>query len=184
MGVSGLRVASRATHVAPSIARRSFVASRSAFKKSGGHDLAEASNEGQIMIGPGAAPGTVPTDEDQSTGLERFELLHKLQGEEPFFNDPVEITHFGTMEKPIMIKSLFSTRIVGCTGLGDAHETLWMNIHKDKVGRCKECGIGGSRASAERSGEGRIFVVFCADTSSPSVYKLDFVGDEHAEEHH
>merc|ERR1712000_617391 len=32
------------------------------------------------LFGPGAAPGTVPTDLEQATGLERLEILGKMEG--------------------------------------------------------------------------------------------------------
>jgi hypothetical protein len=32
------------------------------------------------LFAPGAKPGTIPTDLDQATGLERLELIGKMQG--------------------------------------------------------------------------------------------------------
>ena len=49
-----------------------------------------------------------PTDIDQATGLERMELLAKLQGEDPFFMEPLRVERMGTLKSPIMVKSLVS----------------------------------------------------------------------------
>ncbi|KAL8646633.1 MAG: hypothetical protein Q9210_006027, partial [Variospora velana] len=39
---------------------------------------------------PGAAPGTIPTDLEQATGLERFEILGKMQGIDVFDMKPLD----------------------------------------------------------------------------------------------
>ncbi|GFZ46766.1 Cytochrome c oxidase polypeptide IV [Saitozyma sp. JCM 24511] len=94
------------------------------------------------LLGPGAKAGTVPTDEDQATGLERFELLGKLEGVDVFDMNPVEMTRMGTVDEPIAIYSLFPERHVGCTGFpADSHDTIWMTVdNKLKNHRCPECG--------------------------------------------
>lgn len=68
-------------------------------------------------IGPGAADGTVPTDLEQATGLEREELLAKLEGKELFDMEPLNMTHIGTVQDPIVVKSHDAIRFVGCTGM-------------------------------------------------------------------
>jgi len=95
-----------------------------------------------ILVGPGAKAGAVPTDFEQATGLERFELLHKLQGEEAFDMNPLQVDYMGTLEKPVPVWSLDSYRIVGCTGYPvDSHDTLYFKVYKDKKPtRCPECG--------------------------------------------
>lgn len=70
----------------------------------------------ETNIGPGAAPGEVPTDLQQATGLERQELLAKLKGKELFDMEPLNMTHLGTKENPIVVKSYDNIRFVGCTG--------------------------------------------------------------------
>ncbi|EIW70513.1 hypothetical protein TREMEDRAFT_19210, partial [Tremella mesenterica DSM 1558] len=94
------------------------------------------------LIGPGGKPGEVPTDEEQSTGLERFQLLGKLEGVDVFDMKPLEMTRLGTVESPIPIYSLFPERHVGCTGYpADSHDTLWLTVNnKRKNARCPECG--------------------------------------------
>lgn len=59
-----------------------------------------------IIQGEGSAPGEVPTDESQSTGLERFELLGKLQGVDVFDLKPLESSRLGTKKEPILVQSL------------------------------------------------------------------------------
>ena len=45
---------------------------------------------------PGAAPGTVPTDLEQATGLERLEILGKMQGIDIFDMRPLPSDRVGT----------------------------------------------------------------------------------------
>ena len=47
------------------------------------------------LLPPGAEPGTVPTDLDQSTGLERFEILGKMQGIDVFDMRPLDASRKG-----------------------------------------------------------------------------------------
>lgn len=43
----------------------------------------------------GAEPGTVPTDIDQATGLERLEILGKMQGIDVFDMKPLDASRKG-----------------------------------------------------------------------------------------
>jgi len=112
-----------------------------------------------VITGQGSASGAVPTDFDQATGLERMELLAKLNGEDPFFMEPLQLEHMGTLKNPIMVKSLDDHRILGCTGYPvDSHDALFFKVHKgDKATRCIECG--------------------CA-------YKIDYLGPPEGHGHH
>lgn len=93
------------------------------------------------LIGKGAQPGEVPTDLEQATGLERFELLGKLEGIEVFETEPLDSSRKGTMANPVMIDSYDDYRYVGCTGSpAGAHVVMWLKPTKDKVARCWECG--------------------------------------------
>jgi cytochrome c oxidase subunit Vb len=47
------------------------------------------------LRGPGAAPGTVPTDLEQSTGLERLEILGKMEGVDIFDMRPLDASRTG-----------------------------------------------------------------------------------------
>ncbi|UZJ51455.1 hypothetical protein CBS101457_000775 [Exobasidium rhododendri] len=111
-----------------------------------------------VIQGEGGKVGEVATDEEQSTGLERFELLGRLQGKDVFDLEPLDASRLGTKKAPVMIQSLSPTRIVGCTGSpAGAHDTIWLHLNLDlEHHRCPECG---------------------------SVYQLDFTGDPHAGHH-
>ncbi|KAL8689509.1 MAG: hypothetical protein Q9218_004833 [Villophora microphyllina] len=52
------------------------------------------------LIGPGAAPGTIPTDLEQATGLERFEILGKMQGIDVFDMKPLDASRLGMNSPP------------------------------------------------------------------------------------
>ena len=49
-----------------------------------------------------------PNSENQSTGLERFELLAKLDGVDVFDMKPLKVERLGTMKEPISVYSLVS----------------------------------------------------------------------------
>lgn len=53
------------------------------------------------LFAPGAKPGTVPTDLEQSTGLERLEILGKMQGIDIFDMKPLDASRLG-MSYPIL----------------------------------------------------------------------------------
>lgn len=61
-----------------------------------------------VIQGEGAKAGEVATDENQATGLERLELLGRLEGIDVFDMQPLESDRKGTKKDPIMIKSLVS----------------------------------------------------------------------------
>lgn len=48
------------------------------------------------LLPPGAAPGTIPTDMEQATGLERLEILGKVQGVDIFDMKPLDSSRKGT----------------------------------------------------------------------------------------
>ncbi|CAD6566449.1 MAG: Cytochrome c oxidase subunit 4 [Cyphobasidiales sp. Tagirdzhanova-0007] len=92
--------------------------------------LRRAGHGGPVVIqGEGGAVGKVPSDLEQATGLERMELLGKLQGEDPFHMEPLEVDFMGTKQKPVKVFSLDNNRIVGCTGFPiDSHDTLYGKV--------------------------------------------------------
>lgn len=47
------------------------------------------------LFGPGAKPGTVPTDMEQATGLERLEILGKMEGVDVFDMRPLDSSRRG-----------------------------------------------------------------------------------------
>lgn len=49
------------------------------------------------LLPPGAEPGTVPTDLEQATGLERLEILGKMQGIDIFDMKPLDASRRGAL---------------------------------------------------------------------------------------
>ncbi|KAI9755782.1 MAG: SEA (Seh1-associated) complex subunit [Chaenotheca gracillima] len=94
------------------------------------------------LLPPGAAPGTVPTDLDQATGLERLEILGKMQGIDIFDMKPLDASRLGTLDDPIMVRAFGKEQYAGCSGSpADSHVTLWLTLSRDRpVERCPECG--------------------------------------------
>ncbi|KAG8897844.1 Vacuolar morphogenesis protein 6 [Tulasnella sp. 403] len=58
-----------------------------------------------INVGPGAKPGEVATDENQSTGLERFQIEGQLRGVDVFDMQGILMTRQGTLKDPIIVPS-------------------------------------------------------------------------------
>ncbi|KAG0052272.1 Cytochrome c oxidase subunit 4 [Gryganskiella cystojenkinii] len=102
----------------------------------GGH------GDAKVSQGPGAEAGSIPTDLNQSTGLERAELLGKMQGKDIFDLAPLEVHVRGTKANPTIIHSRDPIRYVGCTGVpGETHEVNWLLIDETHdFDRCNECG--------------------------------------------
>ncbi|KAF1816176.1 cytochrome c oxidase subunit VB [Eremomyces bilateralis CBS 781.70] len=112
------------------------------------------------LYGPGVEAGKFPTDIEQSTGLERLEVLGKMEGVDIFDMTPLDASRLGTMEDPITVNSFGDEQYAGCTGFPvDSHGVKWLVISRERpIERCPECG---------------------------SVYKMNYLGpteDEHA--HH
>ncbi len=57
-------------------------------------DTVEITGEHDLLP-PGAPPGTIPTDLEQATGLERLEILGKMQGVDIFDMRPLDATRRG-----------------------------------------------------------------------------------------
>ncbi|ROV90094.1 hypothetical protein VMCG_09773 [Cytospora schulzeri] len=119
------------------------------------------------LMGPGAKPGTVPTDLEQATGIERLEILGKMEGVDIFDMRPLDASRKGTMKDPIMVRSAGDEQYAGCTGYPvDSHGVIWLTITRERpVERCPECG---------------------------NVYKMEYLGpqdhghdhDHHGHDHH
>ena len=56
------------------------------------------------LLGPGAKPGTVPTDLEQATGLERLEILGKMDGIDIFDMKSLDSSRKGTIGYPIQLQ--------------------------------------------------------------------------------
>ncbi|KAL8713286.1 MAG: hypothetical protein Q9220_002485 [cf. Caloplaca sp. 1 TL-2023] len=94
------------------------------------------------LLPPGAAPGTVPTDLEQATGLERYEILGKMNGIDVFDMKPLDASRRGTLDDPIIVKSFGDEQYCGCTGCpADSHVVIWLTTSRERpVERCPECG--------------------------------------------
>jgi cytochrome c oxidase subunit 5b len=57
------------------------------------------------LLGDGAPAGSVPTDHNQATGLERLQLLGHMEGVDVFDMQPLEVVKLGTKKDPIIVKS-------------------------------------------------------------------------------
>lgn len=66
------------------------------------------------LLPPGAAPGTVPTDLEQATGLDRLEILGKMQGIDVFDMKPLDASRKGRLA--ILCLSRALVRIEGWAG--------------------------------------------------------------------
>ncbi|CAG7556250.1 unnamed protein product [Fusarium equiseti] len=128
-------------------------------KKVGSYKVLKEIQTEEDLFGPGAAPGTVPTDLEQSTGLERLEILGKMEGVDIFDMRPLDATRLGTMKDPIMVRSAGEEQFAGCTGFpADSHGVNWLGLTRERpIERCPECG---------------------------SVYKMDYVGPQDDHHHH
>ena len=81
--------------MAPRVAARAFVATPLRFE-----------SHPPILQGEGAKEGEVATEENQSTGIERFEYMGHLQGVDVFDMEPLDASRVGTMKDPIMVRSM------------------------------------------------------------------------------
>lgn len=101
----------------------------------------------------------MPTDLEQATGLERLEILGKMQGVDIFDMSPLDASRKGTVDNPITVKSFGDEQYLGCTGYpADSHVVIWLTCSRDRpIERCPECG---------------------------SVYKMDYVGPQESHDSH
>lgn len=82
----------------------------------------------------GAAIGTVPTDVEQATGLERLEILGKMQGVDIFDMKPLPSDRLGTLKDPVMVKSFGEEQYAGCTGVpADSHGVKWLTVRNSHL---------------------------------------------------
>merc|ERR1711942_287643 len=81
----------------------------------------------------------MPDGLGHAVGIERYELLAKLAGNEDPFEMNVKKRAKGTVDEPTLIPSLYEKRLVGCICEEDAVSINWMFLHKGEPKRC-ECG--------------------------------------------
>ncbi|KAJ5103299.1 hypothetical protein N7532_003828 [Penicillium argentinense] len=94
------------------------------------------------LLPPGAKEGTIPTDFNQATGLERLELIGKMQGIDIFDMRPLDASRKGTIDNPIMVNGAGDEQYAGCTGYpADSHQVNWLTVSRERpIERCNECG--------------------------------------------
>jgi len=94
------------------------------------------------IFGPGSQPGEVATDFEQATGRERFELMYRMAGLDPWHTTPLQLPYAGTMKNPVFIWASNPFRVVGCTGYPkDSHDRHYMRVRMGPIAsRCSECG--------------------------------------------
>ncbi|KAL9621370.1 MAG: hypothetical protein Q9160_004130 [Pyrenula sp. 1 TL-2023] len=107
------------------------------------------------LLPPGGQPGTIPTDIEQATGLERLEILGKMQGVDIFDMRPLPSDRRGTFKDPIVVSGAGDEQYLGCTGSpADSHHVRWCVksvitklltltakiSRKRPFERCDECG--------------------------------------------
>ncbi|EED16595.1 cytochrome c subunit Vb, putative [Talaromyces stipitatus ATCC 10500] len=94
------------------------------------------------LLPPGTKAGQVPSDLEQATGLERLELLGKMQGIDVFDMKPLDASRKGTLENPIIVNGAGDEQYAGCTGYpADSHIVNWLTVSRERpIERCLECG--------------------------------------------
>ena len=103
--------------------------------------LSEVTGPDGSLIGPGAKEGTIPSDMDQATGLERFEILGKREGIDVFDMENPVFEGNCTMKDPYLVPTYIGYRYVGCAGKdGDDHKPYWMKVEEGHPARCWQCG--------------------------------------------
>ena len=72
----------------------------------------------------------MPTDLEQATGLERLEILGKMEGVDIFDMTPLDASRLGTMKDPIIVRSAGDEQFAGCTGFpADSHVVNWLTVN-------------------------------------------------------
>lgn len=61
--------------------------------------------------GEGGKVGEVASDEQQATGLERVELIGKMQGVDVFNMEPLNMSRAGTAQDPIKVDTMVSSSL-------------------------------------------------------------------------
>jgi cytochrome c oxidase subunit 5b len=57
------------------------------------------------LFGEGGKAGSVPTDVDQATGLERLQLMGEMEGINVFDDGPLDSSRIGTKANPMLVPS-------------------------------------------------------------------------------
>jgi len=92
--------------VRPATLRITRSAQLSAVRALSSTSAARSDQHAPAIFGPGAKPGEVPTDEQQATGIERFQLLAEMQGVNAFDKESLDSSRIGTLADPVKVFSL------------------------------------------------------------------------------
>lgn len=66
---------------------------------------------------------------EQSTGMERLEILGKMEGVDIFDMRPLDASRKGTLDEPILVRSAGDEQYAGCTGYPvDSHGVIWLTV--------------------------------------------------------
>lgn len=104
------------------------------------NSLVEAT-EPEALFGPGVEGRELPNDFEQATGLERLELLAKMEGIELFDSKPLVQDRKGTVDDPVIVDSYDPVRYIGCTGFpAGSQEVNWLRLEEGKIARDWESG--------------------------------------------
>lgn len=100
------KTAVRAARPALQTARASYKPSSSALRTFSSSVRAQSGGPPPPQLyGEGAKAGTVPTDLEQATGLERLQLLGELEGINVFDDSPLDASRLGTKANPVLVPS-------------------------------------------------------------------------------
>ncbi|KAI9894103.1 MAG: Cytochrome c oxidase subunit 4 [Vezdaea aestivalis] len=76
----------------------------------------------------------MPTDVEQATGIERLEILGKMQGVDVFDMRPLDASRLGTLKDPIIVYTAGDEQYAGCTGFpADSHVVKWLGVSLEEV---------------------------------------------------
>ena len=71
------------------------------------------------LYGDGGKTGSVPSDIEQATGLERLQLMGDIEGIKVFDDSPLDSSRIGTKVNPVMVDSYVC---------GDDHFQPWYSV--------------------------------------------------------
>ena len=145
------------------------------------------------LFGPGGKSGEIPTDEQQATGLERFQLMGEMEGYDAFDLQPLDSSRVGTLQDPIKVYSLVSSTSIESSVapcLTCFYRTLSALLVALALPPSRTNFIGSLFASTKHAAALNAALVgirrspcHCI-THSPLAYKLDYHGPEHHDAHH
>ena len=87
------------------------------------------------LLGEGGKSGEVPTDINQSTGLERFQTLGFLEGIDVFDHQPLDSTRIGTLANPVLVYSLVRFFSLGSLLPSIVFRVRWLTLFEGRGAR-------------------------------------------------